>query len=56
HEPVGFTLPETVGGECWQLLIDTNLPDDAEMASYAAGQAYAVMSRSLLLLAREDAA
>src|SRR6266478_1544204 len=35
HDLVRFSLPETVGGSHWQLLIDTNLADDAEMGSCA---------------------
>jgi hypothetical protein len=46
---VEFTLPETVGGWCWQLLIDTNLPEDAVMGRFATGEVYGVTGRSLLL-------
>ena len=35
HDLVRFSLPETVGGSHRQLLIDTNLADDAEMGSCA---------------------
>ena len=56
HDLVGFTLPETVGGSHWRLLIDTNLPEDAEMGSFAAGETYGVTARSLLLFALEGAA
>jgi isoamylase len=55
HDLVGFTLPETVGGWHWQLLIDTNLPEDAEMGSFATGEVYGVTGRSLLLFALEPA-
>ena len=34
HDLVGFTLPETAGGGHWQLLIDTNLPEDAEVSAF----------------------
>jgi glycogen operon protein len=54
HDLVGFTLPETVGGGHWQLLIDTNLPEDAEMGTFATGEAYGVTGRSLLLFALES--
>jgi len=54
HDLVGFTLPETVGGWHWQLLIDTNLPEDAEMGTFATGEAYGVTGRSLLLFALES--
>jgi isoamylase len=51
HDLVEFTLPETVGGWCWQLLIDTNLPEDAEIGRFATGEVYGVTGRSLLLFA-----
>jgi isoamylase len=54
HDLVAFTLPETVGGWHWQLLIDTNLPEDAEMGSFATGETYGVTARSLLLFALES--
>src|ERR1700736_363114 len=54
HDLVGFTLPETVGGWHWQLLIDTNLPEDAEMGTFATGEVYGVTGRSLLLFALES--
>jgi isoamylase len=49
HDLVEFALPETVGGWHWQLLIDTNLPEDAEMGTFETGEAYGVTGRSLLL-------
>ena len=54
HDLVEFTLPETVGGWHWQLLIDTNLPEGAEMGSFAMGDVYGVTGRSLLLFALES--
>ena len=54
HDLVGFTLPETVGGWHWRLLIDTNLPEDAEMGTFATGEVYGVTGRSLLLFALES--
>ena len=51
HDLVEFTLPETAGGSNWELLIDTNLSEDAEMATFATGEAYGVTGRSLLLFA-----
>jgi isoamylase len=54
HDLVEFTLPETVGGWHWQLLIDTNLPEDAEMGTFETGEAYGVTGRSLLLFALES--
>jgi isoamylase len=51
HDLVCFTLPETAGGSHWQLLIDTNLPEDAGMGRFATGEVYGVTGRSLLLFA-----
>jgi isoamylase len=48
-EPVKFTLPETVGGDCWSLLIDTNLPEEAAAHTFEAGEVYDVTARSFLL-------
>jgi glycogen operon protein len=42
HDLVGFTLPETAGGGYWQLLIDTNLPEDPDMSAFATGEIYGV--------------
>jgi isoamylase len=55
HELVEFALPETAGGSHWQLLIDTNLEDDAEMGTFVSGEAYGVTGRSLLLFALVEA-
>ena len=49
HDLVGFTLPETVGGSYWQLLIDTNLPEDGGVGTFTTGEVYGVTGRSLLL-------
>jgi isoamylase len=54
HDFVQFTLPETVGGCHWQLLIDTNLAEDAEKRTFATGEVYGVTGRSLLLFALES--
>ena len=56
HDLVEFTLPETVGGWRWQLLIDTNLTEEAEMGSFASGEIYGVTGQSVLLFALEPAA
>ncbi len=53
HDLVEFSLPETPGGSHWQLLIDTNLACDAELGTFATGEAYGVTGRSLLLFALE---
>ena len=50
---VRFTLPESVGGSQWCLLIDTNLDDDAEKGSFPFKTTYDVTARSLLLFALE---
>jgi hypothetical protein len=42
-------LPEIAGGNEWELLVDTNLPDTAKKASFAPGDCYSVTSQSLLL-------
>jgi len=42
HDLVEFSLPETPGGLHWQLLIDTNLADDAKLGTFATGDAYGV--------------
>ncbi len=42
HDLVTFTLPETVGGEAWTRLLDTNLPDSQEVESFGFGQPYEV--------------
>jgi hypothetical protein len=36
------------------LLIDTNLPEDAEIGIFATGEVYGVTGRSLLLFALES--
>jgi glycogen operon protein len=49
HDLVEFSLPPC-GGSCrWRLLIDTNLPELADTAQFAAGEVYGVTGRSLLL-------
>ena len=53
HDMVRFTLPEVPGGGTWSLLIDTNLPEQAEKGGFRAGHVYEVTARSLLLLALE---
>ena len=53
HDVVQFTLPEIPSGGSWSLLIDTNLPEQAEKGGFAAGHVYEVTARSLLLFALE---
>ena len=49
YDVVQFTLPDTVGGEHWELLIDTNLPEDGTTGTFKTGDKYDVTARSLLL-------
>jgi glycogen operon protein len=51
HDVVNFSLPETPGGARWDLLIDTNRPDQTELEPFSFGTVYAVTGRSLLLFA-----
>jgi isoamylase len=56
HDLVEFTLPQTAGGSNWSLLIDTNLAEDANLGTFATGDAYGVTGCSLLLFALEPEA
>ena len=49
HDVVKFTLPESPGGGGWELLLDTNAPDQEERPSFKFGDEYEVTGRSLLL-------
>jgi isoamylase len=49
HEPVIFTLPETVDQDKWILLIDTKLPLPSERVECTTGQEYEVAGRSLVV-------
>lgn len=49
HDLVSFTLPETVGGEEWTRLLDTNLPDSQAVEHFKAGDSYDVTGRSMLM-------
>jgi glycogen operon protein len=49
HDLVSFTLPETVGGEAWTRLLDTNLPDSQDAESFSFNKPYDVTGRSLLM-------
>jgi glycogen operon protein len=53
YDVVNFTLPSAPDGECWSLLIDTNLADDKTSGSFKFGEAYEMTARSLLLLSLE---
>jgi glycogen operon protein len=52
YEPVQFTLPPCPGGGSWALVLDTNVPDQEGGSAMAAGDRYAVTTRSLLLFER----
>jgi isoamylase len=45
---VGFSLPECADEREWDLLIDTNIPDE-DGGSFAIGDQYGVTVRSVLL-------
>jgi glycogen operon protein len=49
QDVVRFTLPPVNGGSGWTLRADTNFPDSTEDPQFAAGHAYEVTARSLLL-------
>lgn len=49
HDLVTFNLPETVGGEAWTRLLDTNLPDSQDAESFGFAQPYEVTGRSMLM-------
>ena len=49
YDTVVFTLPEAPEGNCWRLLIDTNIPDAEDQTTFEVGAAYEVTGRSLLL-------
>lgn len=51
HEGVDFTLPECPGATRWDLLIDTNMPEERDTTSFEIGSTYTVPARSLLLFA-----
>ncbi|GJE54346.1 MULTISPECIES: glycogen debranching protein GlgX [Methylobacterium] len=49
HDVVDFTLPELKGGVAWTRILDTNLPDSQELASFGIGDSYTVTGRSMLM-------
>ena len=49
HDAVNFALPESPGGSGWELLVDTNAPDQEERPTFKFGAHYQVTGRSLLL-------
>jgi glycogen operon protein len=49
HDAVNFALPKSPGGGGWELLLDTNAPDQEKRPSFKFGGHYQVTGRSLLL-------
>ena len=50
HDAVNFALPESPGGNGWELLVDTNVPDqERKRPSFKFGAHYPATGRSLLL-------
>jgi isoamylase len=49
HDAVNFALPQSPGGSGWDLLVDTNAPDQEKRPSFKFGVHYQVSGRSLLL-------
>jgi glycogen operon protein len=45
---VEFALPQTAGGDTWELLLDTNLAENAEKGKFRTGETYSTTGRSLL--------
>ena len=46
---VEFALPQTAGGDTWELLLDTNLAENAEKGRFRTGESYSTTGRSLLV-------
>ena len=49
HDAVNFALPGSPGSSGWELLLDTNAPDQEKRPSFKFRKHYQVTSRSLLL-------
>ena len=49
HDAVNFALPKSPDGIGWDLLLDTNAPDQEKRPSFKFGKCYQVTGRSLLL-------
>jgi len=54
HDLVTITLPECTNGKAWDLVFDTNVPEQDDRQSFAIGDPYEVTSRSLLLFASQQ--
>jgi isoamylase len=55
HDVVRFHLPPVRGGSRWELLVDTNLPEQEDLVPFEFGHDYEVTGRSLLLFALRSA-
>jgi isoamylase len=51
HDLVEFTLPVPGGGGCWQLVLDTNIPEHTGGFEGAPGDRYGATARSLVMFA-----
>ena len=49
HDLVNFTLPDSIDGKEWALLVDTNCPEEATGRRFQGLHQYGVTGRSLLL-------
>ena len=55
HEPIPFTLPETLEGQVWECVLDTTENDEVSQ-TLTGGEAYKVADRSLALFFTRDEA
>jgi glycogen operon protein len=51
HDLVQFKLPACPGGEHWELVLDTNMPDSEQSPRFESGNSYGMTGRSLVLFA-----
>ncbi len=51
HDLVQFTLPPCSGGDRWELVLDTNVPDARQAPRFASASNYGMTGRSLVLFA-----
>jgi isoamylase len=50
---VNFTIPDTLGGEGWKMVLDTNIPEGLD-SKFNTGDVYTMTGRSVLVLAHVD--
>jgi isoamylase len=50
---VNFTIPDTLGGEGWKMVLDTNIPEGSD-SKFNTGDVYTITGRSVLVLAHVD--